>query len=204
LHFLERDLRTATSAGAPKAFLKQAYSAPFEARGQVFVITEADTLSGEAADALLKILEEPPLRTARHFLLLAGSRLDLLPTLRSRSLTLYLGSGEGFQDEMLAPLVEAFGQAMDAFFQQPSAIYLLSAATALGSAPGWEDPRARRPWSLAAAVVLRYLPRAPDARARRTLLEMAEALLNAPRLRLRGIPHGRILEGLLARHLSSV
>ena len=82
---LERDLRTSTSAGATKKFLATAYQAPFEARGQVFVIAEAESLTGGAADALLKLLEEPPGTSPRHFLLLAASRLDLLPTLRSRS-----------------------------------------------------------------------------------------------------------------------
>ena len=70
-----------TSVGATKAFLREAQVSPFEARGQVFVIANAETLSGEAANALLKTLEEPPPSSPRHFLLLAPSQLDLLPTL---------------------------------------------------------------------------------------------------------------------------
>ncbi len=204
VHFLSRDLRTATSAEATKTFLKQAYSAPFEARGQVFVIIEANTLSGEAADALLKILEEPPLQTPRHFLLLTASRLDLLPTLRSRSLSLYLGSGDGFSEEEVGPIAEAFGEALRAFAEQASSIYLLSAAEALAQAPGFEDPRARRPWALAATAVLRQLPAIRKRTLRRALLSLAEELLGAPGMRVRGIPQGRILEGLLARHLGGL
>ena len=90
-----RDVRTMPT----KSFLAVAYSSPFEARGQVFVVAEAETLTGGAADALLKLLEEPPARSPRHFLLLAASRLDLLATLRSRSLTIYLGPTEALDDD---------------------------------------------------------------------------------------------------------
>ena len=81
---LERDLKTSTSVEATKSFLQAAQLSPFEARGQVFVIASADTLTGEAANALLKTLEEPHSGAPRHFVLLAPSRFDLLPTVRSR------------------------------------------------------------------------------------------------------------------------
>lgn len=84
-HVLERDRRASTSADATRGFLDAAYQAPFEAAGQVFIIAEAGTLTPGAANALLKILEEPPQRTPRHFLLLCASRRELLPTLRSRA-----------------------------------------------------------------------------------------------------------------------
>ena len=41
-----------------------------------------------------------------------------------------------------------------------------------------------------------------DSTQRRALLELAEALLDGPRMRRRGIGHERILEGLVARHLA--
>ncbi len=202
-HVLERDLRTSTSVGATKSFLKVAYSAPFEARGQVFVVAEAESLSGGAADALLKLLEEPPESAPRHFLLLAASRLDLLPTLRSRSLAVYLGPNEALDAESVAAVAEAFGRSMDRFAASRSSIYLLTAGEALAGVKGWEDPRARRPWATAAAAILRYLEDAEvEASLRRALLALAEEVLDAPQWRLRGITHLRILEGLLARHLA--
>ncbi|KAB2964279.1 MAG: hypothetical protein F9K18_07670, partial [Thermoanaerobaculia bacterium] len=91
---LVRDLKTSTSAESTREFLRAAHSAPFEARGQVFAVAEADTLSAEAGDALLKMLEEPGLGSPRHFLLLAPSRTDLPETLRSRSLAVYLGAAD--------------------------------------------------------------------------------------------------------------
>ncbi|MCP4660478.1 MAG: hypothetical protein GY856_34180 [bacterium] len=204
-HVLERDLRTTTSIDATKSFLHSSFSAPFEARGQVFVLAEAESLSGGAADALLKILEEPPARTPRHFLLLTPSRLDLSPTLRSRSLAVYLGSPETLDEATIAEIAEDFARALDGYLATSSAMRLLQAAGALAQAPGWNDPRARKPWATAAAAVLdaaRRLDR--ETPARRALLAFAEELLDAWRLRLRGITHERILEGLLARHLAGI
>ncbi len=200
---LERDLRTSTSAGATKSFLTAAYSSPFEARGQVFVVAEAESLTGGAADALLKLLEEPPERSPRHFLLLAASRLDLLPTLRSRSLAVYLGPSEALDDGDVAAIAEAFGRSLDRYAASPSSIHLLSAGEALAKAAGWQDPRARRPWATASAAIARYLEQAQlQPRLRRSLLSLAIELLDAPQWRVRGITHTRILEGLLARHLT--
>ena len=202
-HVLERDLRTATSTAATKNFLANAYSAPFEARGQIFVLAEAESLSGGAADSLLKLLEEPPERSPRHFLLLTASHLALVRTLRSRSLTVYLGPSDVLPEAEIAPLAEAFGRVIDGFVASPSPIHLLSAAEVLSRAKGWEDPRARKPWAVAAAAVARYLEQAEiEASLRRDLLALAEELLDAPRMRVRGITQGRILEGLLSKHLA--
>ena len=82
-------------------------------------------------------------------------------------------------------------------------VYLLSAAAALAGAGGWEDPRSGRPWAVAASAVLRSLSLEEGASAgRRSRLALAEALLEGPALRLRGITPERILEGLVARHLA--
>ncbi len=205
LHVLKRDLRTTTSVDATKAFAARAISAPFEARGQVFVVAEADSLSGGAADALLKLLEEPPIRSPRNFLLLTGSQHDLLPTLRSRSLAVFLGSTESLDGESLDSVVEQLSESLDSFFQAPSALYLLTAADALAGVGGFQDPRARRPWASAAAAVVRYAESARlDRRQRRAVLDLADALLDAPRWRVRGIQPARLLEGLVARHLADI
>lgn len=203
-HVLERDLRSTTSVDATRGFLNAAYSSPFEARGQIFVIAEAETLSPGAANALLKLLEEPPTRSPRYFMLLAPSRLDLLVTLRSRSLSVYLGSPESLDNAIIDEVAEAFGRSLDGLLSDPSAIYLLTAAQALALATGWEDPRSRKPWAMASAAVLRSLKsRQLEPALRRDLLELAEELLGAARIRRRGIGHERILEGLLARYLAS-
>jgi len=55
---------------------------PFEAHRRVFVIEQAHTLNDQAANRLLKTLEEPP--AFAHLLLLTDRPGDLLPTIRSR------------------------------------------------------------------------------------------------------------------------
>jgi hypothetical protein len=206
---LERDLKTATSVDAARELVRAVQLAPFEARGQVFAVASAETLTGEAANALLKALEEPPSRSPRHFLLLAPSQFDLLPTLRSRSLAVYLGSHDAGAAGVAgaADAAAAFAAAVARWSESGSAAWLLAAAAALRDAGAaadpraWDDPRAGRPWSLAAAAALaagRDLP----GPLRRPLLALAEELLAAPALRLRGIPPDRILEGLVARHLA--
>jgi hypothetical protein len=196
---LERDLKTSTSVEATREMLRTAQVSPFEARGQVFVVGAAETLSGEAANALLKNLEEPHTSAPRNFLLLAPSRLDLLPTLRSRSLSVFLGPAETADPEAVEPVARAFGAAVAAWASTGAAIHLLAAAEALGRSGGWEDPRAARPWAVAAAAVLCALDSGVP---RRSLLALAEDLLGAPLLRLRGVAAERILEGLVARHLA--
>lgn len=202
---LERDLKTSTSVDAVRRMLRTAQVSPFEARGQVFVVASAESLSGEAANALLKALEEPHDTAPRHFFLLAPSRLDLLPTLRSRSLALFLGTPEAIDPQEVDAVARNFARAVAAYAESGAAVYLLVAAAALGGGEGWEDPRARRPWALAAAAVIRVVRegKVPES-ARRPLLELAEELLEAPALRLRGIPKQRILEGLVARRTAPV
>ena len=200
---LERDLKASTSVDATREMLKTAQVSPFEARGQVFVIASAESLTGEAANALLKNLEEPHVSAPRHFILLAPSRLDLLPTLRSRSLAIFLGSAEALDAAAVEPVARAFAAASAAYAGNGALIYLLGAAAALATAGGWEDPRSGRPWALAAAAVLRSLEiEAGPPEARRARLALAESLLESPALRLRGIAADRILEGLVARHLA--
>ncbi len=55
---------------------------PYEGKYKVFIIDDAEYLSTEAANALLKILEEPPQRVV--WLLLAAEEEHLLPTVISR------------------------------------------------------------------------------------------------------------------------
>lgn len=199
---LERDLKTATSVEATKKFLRSAQVAPFEARGQVFAIAAADSLSDEAANALLKNLEEPHLTSPRHFLLLSPSQFDLLPTLRSRSLAVYLGSGDQLDSAVLTTVTQDFANALAAYGQSHSVIELMAAAAALWGAGDWKDPRAGEPWSVAASAVRQAIDE-PEVVSRRKLLDLAEALLDGQRLRLRGIGAQRIVEGLVVKHLGA-
>lgn len=200
---LTRDLKTATSVAATKELLQICRQAPFEARGQVLVIAEAESLTGGAANALLKVLEEPPVRAPRNFLLLAPAQQDLLPTLRSRSWGLYLGGGARREEGRAEALSREAGTVLDAWERTRSPVYLLSLAGLLEEAGEWKDPRTEEPWILAAdAVKGLALERELGSEARRRLLDLAAELLEGPRWRVRGISAGRILEGMVSRHLA--
>ncbi len=201
---LRRDLKTSTSVDATRELLRLTQQSPFEARGQVLVIAEAESLTPEAANALLKQLEEPPVSAPRHFFLLARARDELLPTLRSRSWSLWLGPSEALDEESIAEVSGELAAALAAFRARPTPVYLLAAAAALEGAGGWEDIRAEQPWALAAAAVLRCARAASEPAERRALLALAEAVLDASQFRLRSIPAQRILDALVFRHLGSL
>ena len=61
---------------------KEANFRPFEGKARVFLVDEADKLNDASANALLKVLEEPP-RTA-HLVLITARPAMLLPTILSR------------------------------------------------------------------------------------------------------------------------
>ena len=67
-----------------KIVLSRAGYSPHEGRALVIIIRRADELNVNAANALLKTLEEPPDKT--HFLLLTSRPHRLLDTIRSRTL----------------------------------------------------------------------------------------------------------------------
>ena len=69
--------------------IENIYFRPSEGRERVFIFTDAAFMK-EAANSLLKVLEEPP--DFATIFLLAESAGELLPTIRSRSMTLQLRS----------------------------------------------------------------------------------------------------------------
>ena len=61
---------------------KEANFRPYEGKARVFLIDEADKLNDASANALLKVLEEPPLTS--HLILITARPAMLLPTILSR------------------------------------------------------------------------------------------------------------------------
>jgi len=84
------DLTWVTPSGAAEmlvgdvdeAVVAAASRTPFEARRRVFVLDRADTLNDQAANKLLKTLEEPP--PFAHLILLTDRPANVLPTIASR------------------------------------------------------------------------------------------------------------------------
>jgi DNA polymerase-3 subunit delta' len=84
------DLSWVTPSGASEmlvgdieeAVVAAATRTPFESARRVFVIEDAQTMNDQAANRMLKTLEEPP--SFVHVLLLTDRREDVLPTIASR------------------------------------------------------------------------------------------------------------------------
>ena len=90
LHGAHPDLTWVTPSGAhemlrrdvDEAVVAASSHTPFEAAFRVFVLERADTMNDEAANALLKTLEEPPDYVV--LLLLTDRPTQVLPTIASR------------------------------------------------------------------------------------------------------------------------
>src|SRR5260370_10441101 len=100
---------------------REANFRPFEGAARVFIVEDADSMNDQAANALLKTLEEPP--PTSHLILTTSNPTALLPTIRSRC-----------QSIRFAPLP---AEAMEEFLirkkKLPSADAGLLERTALGS-----------------------------------------------------------------------
>jgi DNA polymerase-3 subunit delta' len=72
-----------------RVVLERAGFPPHEGKNLVFIVRDAEELTPQAANALLKTLEEPTPRT--HFVLLTGRPQRLLDTIRSRTLPVRFG-----------------------------------------------------------------------------------------------------------------
>src|SRR5437588_5790150 len=94
---------------------------PFEANSRVFVIERVDELGDEAANRMLKTLEEPA--SFVHLILLTDRLVEVLPTIRSRC---QLVRFDAPPVDEVAAAVEALGV--------PSEVALASARLSLGDA----------------------------------------------------------------------
>ena len=77
---------------------------PHEGRALVFIVRDADELTVQAANALLKTLEEPQKKT--HFVLVTSRPTRLLDTIRSRTLPLRFGP---LPDSIVAEILKKRG-----------------------------------------------------------------------------------------------
>jgi len=84
--------------GQVRTLIQRAHYLPSEAPRKVFILTVANMMK-EAANSLLKILEEPPATV--HIFILAENPGELLPTIRSRCATVRLGALPVEEIEML-------------------------------------------------------------------------------------------------------
>lgn len=81
--------RRSVGVDQAREIIAAAVRMPVEARRKIFLVEEAGAMTPEAANALLKTLEEPPPSTI--FLLVAESEDELPPTIASRCRTVHFG-----------------------------------------------------------------------------------------------------------------
>lgn len=84
--------------GQVRTIIQRAHYLPSEGPRKVFILTAASFMK-EAANSLLKVLEEPPATV--HIFILAENPGELLPTIRSRCATVRLGALAMEEIEML-------------------------------------------------------------------------------------------------------
>jgi DNA polymerase-3 subunit delta' len=72
-----------------RAIRKEVYEPPYDADVRVILIDDADLMTREAANALLKTLEEPP--PSNLFILVTSREQDILTTIRSRCMRIGFG-----------------------------------------------------------------------------------------------------------------
>jgi DNA polymerase-3 subunit delta' len=75
--------------GQVRTLIQRAHYLPSEAPRKIFILTAANMMK-EAANSLLKVLEEPP--DSVHIMILAENPGELLPTIRSRCANVRLGA----------------------------------------------------------------------------------------------------------------
>jgi len=81
--------RTSITVDQARGIVASAVRTPLEADAKVFLLEEASLLNDEAANALLKTIEEPNART--KFILVTDSEEDLPATVASRCRTVVFG-----------------------------------------------------------------------------------------------------------------
>ena len=131
--------KAALSVDAVRAARVDVYTKPYAADRKVFIFSDAETMTTQAQNALLKVFEEPPPYCV--IILLAQNESMLLPTIRSRAVTMrftpldnsivkrYLLEKHGMESEIILrlcsgsvaradELAEANGEAMSAEFAE--------------------------------------------------------------------------------------
>jgi DNA polymerase-3 subunit delta' len=105
-------------------------SSPFEGRARGFVIDDAHELTEQAANALLKSLEEPAARS--HVMLVTSAPQALLPTVRSRCQLIRFGP-------LPSALVEEHLRAVAGLDAEEAALRAAAAGGSLGDALALES-----------------------------------------------------------------
>ncbi len=162
---------------------------PYEGRNKVFIIDPADALSQGGSNSLLKTLEEPVRDTT--FILLTRSPELLLPTIRSRSQSIYIG-GELKRDARLA---ETIAERLHQFADSHEGAALLALAAEIAA----EDDVSEAMALLADLLCEAASGRTALAIPRERLLAAAGATISATRWLAVNADARMLVEGALAQ-----
>lgn len=99
--------------GQIRDFRKDAYLKPIEANKKVYIIYDADLMTEEASNCLLKILEEPPKDVI--IILISLNLSSLLPTIISRCQIIKFSQYAQEVDAERADYIDEFLEAQDSF-----------------------------------------------------------------------------------------
>ena len=113
----QKDRRT-LGVEAVRAIRDSAYIHPNDLSVKVYLIEEAEKMTPQAQNALLKLFEEPP--HAVYFLLLTASATALLPTVRSRAPELRT---ELFSDRVMTELLRSRSQKAEVLYRKDEAAF---------------------------------------------------------------------------------
>ena len=147
-----------------------AYTRPFELPRRIFIIDDAQTVHWQAADLLLKVLEEPPETTS--FILVCSNPYELRPTIRSRCLQIL------FQPVTESAILELLAKQERLNKTQ----VVLGARVASGSVAKARSfdlaayEQRRKPWLEFLGVVARRVPASAGTADWRPLFDSAKAL----------------------------
>jgi DNA polymerase III subunit delta' len=147
-----------------------AYSRPFNLPQRILIVDQAQTIHWQAADLLLKVLEEPPETTT--IILICPNAYELRPTIRSRCLTLQLAPVE-------EPVIERVLAQERGFAKGELALALRVANGSIALAKSLnlkEYIDQRRPWLTLLDAVARPAGRSPGPQQWKTLFDATKLL----------------------------
>jgi len=147
-----------------------AYTRPFEFPRRIFIIDDAQTIHWQAADLLLKVLEEPPDTTS--IILVCSNPYELRPTIRSRCLQMLF---QPVAETAISELLTQQGRLNKTQAALAARVAAGSVAKASRFDPAGYEQR-RKPWLDFLAAVSRRAPASAAGADLRPLFDSAKAL----------------------------
>lgn len=149
------DIHRAQGSGASRSFhveeirfiRSDVYKKPHEARYRVYLLFGADTMSIQAQNALLKVLEEPPAYAL--FILTCPSASSLLPTVCSRAQIFTLTAPS--EEEAVEAVLKKYPQVSKAEMEEVARRYSCNIGKMIGS---FEEENQGAAASMAAAIAM--------------------------------------------------